>query len=225
MKNCIFVMAASFPIQFSQTFEALKPLPSIPRTQPQINRRNFGISLTGLISALTSSTNPSLGKSQPKKALKICLVNAINAREGASLLERDLRKNRRIEVCREVVKQIVVGLDLKRNLTEGSYYLRDENASSAAREFARDAVEYLASVVEFDAFDKLQKSYTSNAAQSTMNDEKLEFIINALDAAVGKMDGYISLFPKESVDEAKELYLKYYLPVEVQLERQNMSSG
>jgi hypothetical protein len=61
----------------------------------------------------------------------------------------------RIEECRAVVKRVVKELDLRATLRQGSSYL-DSRRQQKALDAGRDAVEYLASVVEFDAFDKFK---------------------------------------------------------------------
>jgi hypothetical protein len=61
----------------------------------------------------------------------------------------------RVEECRAVVKRVVKELDLRETLKQGSSYL-DSRRQQKALDAGRDAVEYLASVVEFDAFDKFK---------------------------------------------------------------------
>jgi hypothetical protein len=53
------------------------------------------------------------------------------------------------------VKRVVKELDLRETLKQGSSYL-DSRRQQKALDAGRDAVEYLASVVEFDAFDKFK---------------------------------------------------------------------
>eukprot|EP00611_Tribonema_gayanum_P029485 TRINITY_DN78_c2_g1_i2.p1 TRINITY_DN78_c2_g1~~TRINITY_DN78_c2_g1_i2.p1 ORF type:complete len:266 (-),score=93.87 TRINITY_DN78_c2_g1_i2:492-1226(-) len=170
--------------------------------------------------AATGISSPALafGEPKPTKPLRVCLVNAVNARETAQLLQQDLLEGKRIAEGRGVVKAIVLGLDLKSSLVQGTYYLSGGGRrQEGAQDRARDAVEYLASVVEFDAWDRFKKDYTSSVAINNMTPEKLKFMAQALQAAVRELDAYLLYFGEEDRREARDLYRRYYMPVEQQL--------
>jgi hypothetical protein len=58
-----------------------------------------------------------------------------------------------------------------------------------------------------------------------MTPDKIEFVIQALHAAGLQLSSYLALFPPESVAEARELYARYYMPVEQQQRLLQQQSG
>jgi hypothetical protein len=58
-----------------------------------------------------------------------------------------------------------------------------------------------------------------------MTADKIEFVIQALHAAGLELSNYLALFPLESVAEARELYARYYMPVEQQQRLLQQQSG
>ena len=79
-------------------------------------------------------------------------------------------------VSKDLMRQ---GGSLRTCLTDAS---RLEVLDERTRDHARDAMEYIASVVEFDAFDKLTKDYEPKAAQMYTK-EKLDYSLRAFQAA------------------------------------------
>ncbi|CAM9584230.1 unnamed protein product [Discosporangium mesarthrocarpum] len=149
----------------------------------------------------------------PSRPLNRCLTNVVNAKESARQLEADLAKGNLTQECRGMVKGILRG-ELRECVKDAPRYLPEGGGKrQVALESGRDAVEYMATVVEFDAWDKLDKEFTSNVALRNMTPENVFFVRQALTAAVSSMDKFLSAFPPPAVEEATDLYQRYYLPV------------
>lgn len=187
----------------------------VTRSSHRLTSRRRWFEIVGVSSIFIAAPKLTVA-AEDRKPLRFCLVNVVRARETARLLEADLMKGSRMEESRGVVKTILKAYDLRENAYQGVRYLSGDRAQNQAKEIGRDAVEYLASVVEFDAFDKIKKDYTSTIAINMMTPEKLDFTIQALHAAVLKLDQYLRFFGSDSIQEAEELYRRYYLPVELQ---------
>ncbi|CAM9455768.1 unnamed protein product [Ectocarpus sp. 12 AP-2014] len=149
----------------------------------------------------------------PSRPLSRCLVNAVNAREFCRRLEADLATGRNEQECRGMVKGVLRGLSLQESIKDAVLYL-PRGKRQAAGDAGQSAVEYLASVVEFDAWDKLDKDWTSNVALRNMTPENVLFVRMALDASGSAMDTFLRQFDSADVDSARELYRLYFLPAE-----------
>ncbi|CAM9759871.1 unnamed protein product [Scytosiphon promiscuus] len=149
----------------------------------------------------------------PSKPLSRCLVNAINAREFCKRLEADLAAGRNEQECRGMVKGVLRGLTLQESVKDAVLYLPG-GKRQAAGDAGQSAVEYLASVVEFDAWDKLDKDWTSNVALRNMTPENVMFVRMALEASGSALDTFLKQFDRADVDSARELYRTYFLPAE-----------
>ncbi|CAN0152105.1 unnamed protein product [Ectocarpus fasciculatus] len=149
----------------------------------------------------------------PSRPLSRCLVNAVNAREFCRRLEADLAAGRNEQECRGMVKGVLRGLTLQESIKDAVLYL-PRGKRQAAGDAGQSAVEYLASVVEFDAWDKLDKDWTSNVALRNMTPENVMFVRMALDASGSALDTFLRQFESADVDSARELYRLYFLPAE-----------
>jgi hypothetical protein len=63
----------------------------------------------------------------------------------------------RLDEFRGEAKVILKGFDLRANIDDCAGRLQNRRSKEKAQELGRDAVEYIAQVVEFDAFDRLKK--------------------------------------------------------------------
>ncbi|CAM9844540.1 unnamed protein product, partial [Choristocarpus tenellus] len=142
----------------------------------------------------------------PSRPLNRCLVNVVNARETSRMLEIDLGRGDRIQECRGLVKAVLRGLELKECVKDASLYLPEGRKRQAALDAGRDGIEYLASAVEFDAWDKLDKEFTSNVALRNMTPDNVQFVRMALDAAGTCLDSFLGVFPPVAVEDAGEVY-------------------
>eukprot|EP00904_Undaria_pinnatifida_P000980 jgi/Undpi1/10883/HiC_scaffold_3.g01409.m1 len=141
----------------------------------------------------------------PSRPLNRCLVIAINAREFCRRLEADLAAGRNTQECRGMVKSVLRGLSLPESLKDAVLYLPG-GKRQAATDAGQSAVEYLATVVEFDAWDKLDKDWTSNVALRNMTPDNVMFVRMALDASGSSLDVFLKQFDKADVDSAREVY-------------------
>ncbi|CAM9921549.1 unnamed protein product [Ectocarpus fasciculatus] len=112
-----------------------------------------------------------------------------------------------------MVKGVLRGLTLQESIKDAVLYL-PRGKRQAAGDAGQSAVEYLASVVEFDAWDKLDKDWTSNVALRNMTPENVMFVRMALDASGSALDTFLRQFESADVDSARELYRLYFLPAE-----------
>ncbi|CAM9875599.1 unnamed protein product [Ectocarpus sp. 4 AP-2014] len=149
----------------------------------------------------------------PSRPLSRCLVNAVNAREFCRRLEADLAAGRNEQECRGMVKGVLRSLSLQESIKDAVLYL-PRGKRQAAGDAGQSAVEYLASVVEFDAWDKLDKDWTSNVALRNMTPENVLFVRMALDASGSALDTFLRQFDSADVVSARELYRLYFLPAE-----------
>jgi hypothetical protein len=113
-------------------------------------------------------------------AARDCFVVTAGARatirETLDNYERSQDPSNLRPVAKDLMRQ---GGPLRECLDSAS---RLEALPEATRFHARDAMEYIASVVEFDAFDKLTKEYEPKASQM-YTPQKLSYSLRAFEAA------------------------------------------
>ena len=83
---------------------------------------------------------------------------------------------------RPVAKTIAKPDSPLRQCLERAYYLPNEQLDEATRNHARDALEYAASVVEFDAFDRVWKTSQPKQSLTQYTAEGLQYSKRALEA-------------------------------------------
>ncbi|CAM9688666.1 unnamed protein product [Chrysoparadoxa australica] len=192
------------------------PVPNMPKSvHTGLNRAAF-LQVATLVPA--GATSAAFWDGPKRSPLKVPLVQVYTAHEIVSALREDLMKGEKVGEFRGIVKTILGGqqLLLRANIEEAATYL-PPGKREASIEKGREAVEYLASVVEYDAFDKLKKDYTSTVALRTLTPEKLLYSQRCLEAADSRLKEVISFFPDADVTEVAGLYHAYYEPVELQL--------
>ena len=83
---------------------------------------------------------------------------------------------------RPVAKTIAKPESPLRQCLERAYYLSNDQLDEATRNHARDALEYAASVVEFDAFDRVWKTSQPKQSLTQYTAEGLQYSKKALEA-------------------------------------------
>ena len=83
---------------------------------------------------------------------------------------------------RPVAKTIAKPDSPLRQCLERAYYLPNDQLDEATRNHARDALEYAASVVEFDAFDRVWKTSQPKQSLTQYTAEGLQYSKRALEA-------------------------------------------
>ena len=83
---------------------------------------------------------------------------------------------------RPVAKTIAKPESPLRQCLERAYYLPNDQLDEATRNHARDALEYAASVVEFDAFDRVWKTSQPKQSLTQYTAEGLQYSKRALEA-------------------------------------------
>ena len=83
---------------------------------------------------------------------------------------------------RPVAKTIAKPDSPLRQCLERAYYLSNDQLDEATRNHARDALEYAASVVEFDAFDRVWKTSQPKQSLTQYTAEGLQYSKRALEA-------------------------------------------
>ena len=83
---------------------------------------------------------------------------------------------------RPVAKTIAKPESPLRQCLERAYYLSNDQLDETTRNHARDALEYAASVVEFDAFDRVWKTSQPKQSLTQYTAEGLQYSKKALEA-------------------------------------------
>lgn len=116
-----------------------------------------------------------------------CITSCRDAREKIAATIAEVEATGKPTLMRPMVKSLLSQGELRGCLSQAA------RAHDAYASHARDALEYLATVVEFDAFDKLTKDYQPKQAE-VYTPAKLEYSLRALRAADRELRLWLNKF-------------------------------
>ena len=146
-----------------------KPVPGPPTLSRSRLLRAFGGALATTLAPRRADAVDCLGEAEKAQRL-IRTTLAIYAEDGDPA------------PLRPVAKTIAKPESPLRQCLERAYYLSNDQLDETTRNHARDALEYAASVVEFDAFDRVWKTSQPKQSLTQYTAEGLQYSKKALEA-------------------------------------------